>query len=378
MKKPKILVNAQFPFDMLDGVTGGRGAGQISTWLPQLAMSWKQQEEFDIHWCVLGHKQPTRRIEKRWGQTFHLLPSPSITASMLLNRIPQKRIFRRLIDEFKPKLVHCWGTENLYGTCLQAFSGPSILSMQGIVSSYFQTGDLKGWRWKLFKHWEKPSICRASLVTSESKWGLEQVAKIVPGKNLSKVEYGVHPSFYETAWDPNPEHPRILFVGNLRKLKGVDILIDSLRRNPLRKWTMVFVGDGYLTDDIRSLKDPKIDVLGSLKTKEVQAEMSKAWALVMPSRADTSPNVVKEARVIGLPVIGSIHGGHAEYILDKKDGYIIQSEDSQEWYNAMNQLGNNLGLCREMGTYRHAWFREYFQPDNTAKEFLHIYRELAS
>lgn len=325
--KPRVIVIAQFPFDILDGITGGRGVGQQSTWLAQLAMQWEHQQDYEIHWCVIGHNQSEARTEIRWNQTFHLLPSPSISVSMLLARWPQRVAFRRLFRKIKPDLIHCWGTESLYSACFHEFRGPSVLSMQGIVTVYFQTGDLKGWRWKLFSYWERPAIKRATVVTCESEWGMCQVNKIIPDKTMRKVEYGVHPSYYDVTWHPDPESPRILFVGSLNRLKGVDILLELLRSYPERNWTIVFLGDGYLADELRALNDPRVEVLGILKTSEVQAEMAKAWALVIPSRADTSPNVVKEARVIGLPVIGSPNGGHAEYINDAHDGYLVENEN---------------------------------------------------
>ena len=149
-----------------------------------------------------------------------------------------------------------------------------------------------------------------------------------------------------------------------------------LRRYPKRKWQMVFAGGDYLADELKSLNDPSVEVLGMLKTNEVQMEMAKAWALVMPSRADTSPNVVKEARVIGLPVVGSPHGGHAEYIDHGKDGFIVPSEDPDAWFQALDQLASNFDLCQTMGSARHEYFREYFRPEKTAEAFLGLYREM--
>ena len=113
-----------------------------------------------------------------------------------------------------------------------------------------------------------------------------------------------------------------------------------------------------------------------IKSDQVQAEMSNVWALVMPSRADTSPNVVKEARVIGLPIVASPHGGHAEHVNDSKDGFIVPSEDPDAWFQALNQLASNFDLCHSMGTARHAYFREYFRPEKTAEAFLDLYREM--
>ena len=50
--------------------------------------------------------------------------------------------------------------------------------------------------------------------------------------------------------------------------------------------------------------------------------MSKAWCLALPTRADSSPNVVKEARVIGLPVITTPDGGQVQYVTHRQSGWI--------------------------------------------------------
>jgi glycosyltransferase involved in cell wall biosynthesis len=372
----KICIMAEFPIGVLDGVMTGRGGGQAATWLPQLAKAWENQKDFEIHWCILD--RATRNIVSTqcWKQHFHRLPCPSVTTSMLLARWPQRLAYRKIINQINPNLVHCWGTETLHGAGLLEFDGPSILSMQGVITTYYKTGELKGWRWKLFRHWEPLSMRNATVITSESHWGMKKVDSIVPGKTLSKVEYGVFPSYYDVTWQPDPKKPRILFVGGLGRLKGIDIILEMLKRYPKRSWQMVFAGGGNLAEELKSLNDPSVEVLGTLKTNEVQAEMAKAWALVMPSRADTSPNVVKEARVIGLPIVGSPHGGHAEYIDHGNDGFIVPSEDPEEWFQALDQLASNIDLCQSMGSARHEYFREYFRPEKTAEAFLKLYREM--
>lgn len=372
----KVCIFSEFPLSALDGDFSGRGGGQAATWLPQLAKAWEHASGIEFHWAVFDRGAHAQECMHAWNQTFHRIPTPGISASLLLGRLPHRLAARNLLLQIKPDLIHCWGTENLNGSALMHFNGPSILSMQGVISTYFKTGDLKGWRWKLFRHWEPQSIRKASVVTSESQWGLEQVESIVPGITLRKVEYGVHPAYYSIPWKPEPTQPRILFVGGLNRLKGVDILLAMLKRHPIRPWKMIFAGGGYLADVLRDLNDPGIEVLGLIRSAQVQEEMSKAWALVMPSRADTSPNVVKEARVIGLPVIGSPHGGHAEYIDHAKDGFIVGSEEPDAWFKALDALCNDYGMCRAMGAARHEWYREHFRPEKTAEAFLELYREM--
>jgi glycosyltransferase involved in cell wall biosynthesis len=376
MNRTVIAIFADFPLGVLDGPMVGHEGGQAATWLPQLAMAWQNQSEFEIHWFVLGHKLKHSRTIQKWGQTFHQIPSPSISASLLLGRWPQRLAFRRLFCLIKPDLVHCWGTENLFGAALLEFDGPSILSMQGIIHTIYKTGDLKGWRWWLFKHWEPKSLRRASLVTCESKWGFDRLEEILPGKPQRRIEYGVNPSYYDVPWAPSSSTPEFLYAGSLSKAKGVDILLEMLRGHPRRSWKLVIAGGGYLQEALRSLNDPMVEVLGIIKTPELQSRMARAWALIHPSRADTSPNVVKEARVIGLPVIGSPHGGHAEYIKHGKDGFIVDSDNPDNWFNACDKICNDYNMCRSMGAKNHKWYREHFRSEKTADEFLKIYREM--
>lgn len=329
-----------------------------------------------MHWGVFDKAANNEETITCLNQTFHRIPTKSVSASLLLGRWPHRLCASRLMRRIKPNLIHCWGTENLNSSALLAFQGPSILSMQGIVSPYLETGDLNTWQWKMFRHYERKSLRLATIVTSESQWGLDRIAEIHPSVSSQRIEYGIHPSFYRIALSPVISQPRFLFVGGLNRLKGIDILIEMLRRHPKRSWKMVFAGDGYLLDALKSLNDPSIEILGMLKTEQVQQEMSKAWGLVVPSRADTSPNVVKEARVIGLPVVGSPNGGHAEYIDHGKDGIIVDSENSDAWFHSINFLAMNYELCLQMGRSRREHFRTYFRPEKTAEEFLNLYRSL--
>jgi len=61
-------------------------------------------------------------------------------------------------------------------------------------------------------------------------------------------------------------------------------------------------------------------------------QLESAWCSVLLTRADTSPNSVKEARVVGLPAVTFQHGGQAGYIIDCVNGRVLHS----------NQLSSTL------------------------------------
>ena len=97
--------------------------------------------------------------------------------------------------------------------------------MQGVLSAYQQIGGLPDdWRWRKMVSSEPDFIRSATIVTSESQWGIDKVKAIHPQADCRMVEYGVHPSFYDLEWQPDAQNPYALFVGGADKRKGVDLL----------------------------------------------------------------------------------------------------------------------------------------------------------
>lgn len=374
----KVAIAADYPLAHLVAgeVVSDGGVGGGASWLPQLAAAFGGLEGADIYWLVPWHKgEETQRIEK-WGQCFHLVRAPGRSACMLLGRRPLVRSFRKVLNRIQPDLLHVWGSENLCGAALEGFDGPSVFSLQGILHRLRRTGYLPGWRWRLFEHWEQQSLRLASRITCESQWGCDQIRPLIGDKPMDQIEYGVDPLFYGTPWSPERADPNVVFVGSLGPLKGVDILCEMLRRHPRRRWRITFVGDGSLAGELCGLNDSGVEVTGQIDRREVLERVASAWCLVHPSRADTSPNAVKEARVIGLPVIGSPHGGHAEYISSGNDGVLIDSEDPNRWFKAIDSLCADFDQCRALGAERHAYFREHFRPKKTAEAFVNLYQEM--
>lgn len=374
----RIVIIAEFPVSAISKPFLGRGGGQDATWLPQLANAFSKQKKFEIHWVIFDKAANVESCTEWLGQYFHILPGIRKTWGFLTGMWDEKRKLRKLFHVLKPSLIHCWGTETFNPAALRIFKGPSILSMQGIVTAYRKTGKLPGWRWAILERWESKSIRLASVITSESIWGMERVKKLVLDADVRRVEYGVTPTFYEVDWKPDFSRPRFLFAGGLSHLKGVDILVELLKRHKECDWTMVFAGDGELKGQIQKLDVRHVEVLGTITTSELQGEMSRAWGLILPSRADTSPNVVKEARVVGLPVIVSPHGGQAGYVEDGIDGFCVDSETPERWFQAIDRLAHDFELCQTMGNVNRQKYRDYFRPENTAGNFLRLYHELLS
>ena len=371
----KIAILAEFPLSALTGDAVGRGGGQGCIWLPQLALAFQDFTDLDIHWVILDRSIRRTEIIGAHGQHFHRVPALKFSIDLALNYLPARFVLGREIRKIQPDVVHAWGTELIYPAALQDCRCPTILSMQGVLTEYQRIGGLPNdWRWRKMIASEADFIRSATIVTSESQWGIDKVKAIHPGADCRMVEYGAHPSFYDITWRPDPQKPYALFVGGADKRKGVDILMDALKLMPHRTWEMRFAGDPAIQQlcEESGLKNTRS--LGLLPWAEMQKQLQGAWCSVLPTRGDTSPNSVKEARVIGVPVVTTKHGGQAGYIIDAINGRIVEPLTKENLAAALADVMSSHERATMLGHGRHQEDREYLHPRRTAQGFAEIYR----
>ena len=108
--------------------------------------------------------------------------------------------------------------------------------------------------------------------------------------------------------------------------KGIREAVRAFGHPDLRDTELHVLGD-VDSPFVRALKaeaTPNIRWLGRQGTTEIAEALARAWCLVLPTYADTSPNVVKEARVVGLPVVTTHAGGQSDYVRDGVDGFVVR------------------------------------------------------
>ena len=166
--------------------------------------------------------------------------------------------------------------------------------------------------------------------------------------------------------------PLALFVGSLSLLKGVDTLLAAFSDPRLQHIDLVVLGAGS-PEFTKHPLPPNIRLLGHRPTSEVREWMSQAWCLVHPTRADTSPNCVKEARVIGLPVVTTPNGGQTQYVEHGKSGIIHKAGDIEGLIQGILTVTKNQQTSLQMGAHGQAECRAALAPSTTATRLLEIY-----
>jgi glycosyltransferase involved in cell wall biosynthesis len=371
----RIAILADMPVNALEAGVTGRGGGDAATWLPQLAQEFSKQTDLAISWVILTKSVKEPRTSTLLGQTFYEIPKGMMTVDILTGHLSAREKLKRVLDVIRPDVIHVWGSESSYPSVLKGARVPTIMSMQGILSEYNRIGSFRGnWRMRCQALYETSWVKQATLLTSESEWGRERVLEINPTLDVRLVEYGVNHSFYNLTWKPDRDKPVILYCGGKDWRKGYDLLKKAIEIPPVPRWTCWVAGGGSI--EAGNKEPASMEMLGNLTWKELQERMTRAWALVLPTRADTSPNAVKEARVVGMPVITSRHGGQAGYILQGQNGVIVDPLTPRALRTAIDTFILDYKAAVAMGAALHSEDRAYFRPEHTAEAFAALYREL--
>jgi glycosyltransferase involved in cell wall biosynthesis len=119
----------------------------------------------------------------------------------------------------------------------------------------------------------------------------------------------------------DPARLWVLYCGNLRAVKGVDLLAEAIPslRVARPELGFVLVGDGELRAKLQQrlatfVRDGSVIMTGALPQASVARYMSAADLLVLPSRSEARSNVIVEALACQTPGAAAAVGGIPEVV----------------------------------------------------------------
>jgi glycosyltransferase involved in cell wall biosynthesis len=372
----RIAILCRFPLNTVEASPIEFSAGQHATsWLVDLPEAFARLGSLEIHWITLSDQVEKQITFPAHGGTFYVLPTTKKGRATTFYLKDRQRI-QACLQRINPNVVHGWGTEDVYGWATIASGFPHVLSMQGIMSHLCLKGRMH-LRERFQALLEMYCLKKAQMVTVESEWGAEILQRRRGNKPIEVVEYGVRKSFYEVSWSPQEQNPYAIFIGTLHPRKGIEDLVEAFSSmGKTRRLKVIGTGDAKYVSRLERRSTDNIEWLGGQPLERVQKEMTGAWCLVLPTRADTSPNVVKEARVIGLPVLTTASGGQSAYLVDGEDGFLIEPGNVEKTRERLLQILGDYQQVRSFGDEGRRRYREIFRPEKTATGFLSIYHEL--
>ena len=179
---------------------------------------------------------------------------------------------------------------------------------------------------------------------------------------------------------PKTDAADFLFVGELRHLKGVDLLLEALAAiETPRRPSAVIVGDGPDAGTFKALAARlglarHVSFPGAMPARQAFA---LGRSLVMPSRAESFPYIVLEAGGAGVPMIATAVGGIPE-TAEGSSRRLVPPADSSALAAAMTRhLNAPDDIRRDAQSLREVIAGRY-SVERMAEAVLAFYRDLAA
>jgi glycosyltransferase involved in cell wall biosynthesis len=225
---------------------------------------------------------------------------------------------------------------------------------------------------------EQVLMARTELFLFESRYGRDTfTAKIGAPRSLVRVVHNgvTADEFVEVA--PQPDATDIVFIGELRMLKGVDVLLDALALlSRERRITATIVGDG---PDVGQFRE-QAERLGLASSTRFTGPMPARQAfslgrlLVAPSRAESLPYIILEAAAAAVPLITTNVGGIPE-VFGPQASRLIPPGDAAALAAAISTALADPAAIRNQSLTLRARVQTEFSADVMADAVLAAYGE---
>lgn len=226
---------------------------------------------------------------------------------------------------------------------------------------------------------ERLLMARTELFLFESRYGRDVfTAKIGTPRALVRVVHNGVTAEEFTQVAPQADATDVVFVGELRHLKGVDVLLDALAllSREGRPTSATIIGAGPDAEQFR--EQAKQLGLGSsirfLEPIPARAGFALGRLLVAPSRAESLPYIILEAAAAALPMITTNVGGIPE-VFGPQAARLVAPNDAPALARAISSaLADPAALRNETLTLR-ARVQAEFSADVMADQVLAAYGE---
>ncbi|MCX8092083.1 MAG: glycosyltransferase family 4 protein [Verrucomicrobiae bacterium] len=385
----KVAWFSYFPVEWLPGMPD-----EVSRLPRQHAASWQRvllnelqsDPELKLHIVVLRKQFPRNLTFDRNGVTFHLVKTLGGTRAPSLFWA-DTILIGRVLRQVKPDVVHAWGTEHGAALVANRLGYPRVATVQGLFTWYVRVA-LRDWHSRLAARLEDYTLSspKTQCVTTEARFSVNYLRQRYPRLRVEQVEHAPDPVFHRIERRPQTTPVRFVFVGAFDHRKGADVLagaLDAVREEiPFECIVIGKARPDYL-EQVRQRVSPalwqRISFRENLTHLDVAGELSTATIMLCPTRADVSPNAVKEAVVAGVPVVGTNVGGIPDYVFPDKNGVLCAPDDLPAFAEAIRCACRHplFGQGRVEETTLEQ-VREYLSPKLMARKFRDIYRRLAT
>ncbi len=181
----------------------------------------------------------------------------------------------------------------------------------------------------------------------EAGYSPRQVLDIPNAVDVARFDSPARPAQFP------PAGARVIFVGRLQKVKGLNVLLDAWARRAQTKLArLTIAGDGDVRESLmRQAHDlgiaDTVDFLGEVNNVPVLLRAADIY--VQPSFQEGLPNSVLEAMAAGLPIIATRVSGNEDLVTDGDNGLLAPPGDAAAIATSLDRLLGDPAAARRMG-----------------------------
>jgi glycosyltransferase involved in cell wall biosynthesis len=322
---------------------------------------------------------------------------------------PVRRRFARVVEQFRPDIVHFHNLAGLSITVVDECRRrriPTVMTLHDYWGICFKNTMLKndgslcvrggfdclGCKETLLGERAIPSPVRSARVLltlrgvdrliAPSAFLAERYAgNGIPRESLSIVRYGIDTERFAPT-TPRPRTFTLGFVGYLGAHKGLRYLLGALASLvPAHPVRLLAVGDGEDRERLVALTkelglEPYVTFRGRVPHADIAALYHELDVLVVPSVwPENSPVTIMEAMASGIPVIASDIGGGGELVEDGITGFLVPPRDTRALAESIRHLLAHPDIREEMGRQAVVRIGRYGMPQQIER-LVGLYHEI--
>lgn len=333
----------------------------------------------------------TFRIDSRLS-IFREMPCPFYVFPMRRTvgwsgfRTAQK--LRSFIRAQNVKIVHTFfETSDLWGGLVTKTTGATVL-----VSSRRDMGILRSPKHDLGYRLVNPCFDLVLTVSEEvrrfciskDRLAPQKVQTLYNGLELNKILHTNHRENLRISLGLNPTAPIVITVGHIRRVKGIDVLVETAAKvvRQFPNATFLVIGKNSEPTHFQEIQR-RITALGIHEHVRFLGESEDIFSLLkmadiffLPSRSEGFSNALIEAMACGLPCVATRVGGNGEAIEDGRNGYLVESEDTDSLAAKILKLLHSPTDAARMGEVGRAIAEKKFTADVMIRRLTQCYERL--
>jgi len=244
-------------------------------------------------------------------------------------------------------VVHAWNLPSAF-IMKRIKSKKKILSVHGVYSKQVEMLHSKITS-RIVSSQESQILDWADTLTTDSK-AVQSEYKKKLGKDFEYLPAPLDKTKFEKIPNVERNPKQIAYVGRDSFEKGTDIL---------RK--------------IESQINGTVKFCTDLPWDETMKILKASQMLVVPSRTESIPQVIKEAFYLKVPVIATNVGGNPELVVHQETGILVPPEDPEKLTIAINNLLDNEEARRNFANNAFEFINKNFSWDVLLKKYTSLY-----